>query len=1068
MRKSLLALVGALLLLFQTAVAQTIEVSGRITDENGQPLTGASVQEKGTRKGTLTDASGSFRLSVGRGATLEITSVGYNKKEVVANTAAIQVSLAAASGSLSEIVVTGVGVATSKKRIAISVESVTTDKTTPVPTASVDQFLVGKVAGAQISSTNGNPGAPTNILLRGINTLNRGTTPMILLDGVEVRATELNSIDLNNIERMEIVQGAASATIYGAQGANGVIQLFSKKGRQGKINIDFSSGITTSELLNVGGVSKAKLHSFKTNANNEVVGSNNQPIQFDPVTGSYQSNVIVNLIDPTSIGNKPYDRNFKYYDHYDLFFQQAQTYNNSIAVSGGRERVDFNLTASDNRQTSNFKDNGHYARSNFGANVGIELFKNFRFRSITQLAYTRNKLLDPDGRTYMYALNNARPFADFEFKDAKGLYSAYFGDAVGVNHYNPLYARQFADFTSNKIDVIQNFNANYRFAKYLELDAKYGLNYQTQDDKNQIFDQTASENAEYWQYWAEYYYPTSGTRVSYGAPNAGSESGEINRQRYQTLFQNFIGTAIIRTDFKNDFKINIPLRTTTQVAFDYRSSKFNRYITYGLDAPSYTPYTASQMATYKIQDDYVEPFITYGYLINQRFEWGDLAGISGGIRRDWSSAFGSGQRPATFPRGDAYLNISSLGFWSNGRIRNTINGFKLRAAYGEAGIQPRAFDRYVVLSTRNMGNNVGFTFPTANPNANLEVEVSKELEAGTDLSFNVLKGRWLQNASLSFTYWDRKSEGVIYDVDAAPSTGTGTVRDNAFGLASQGIQASLNLGILQSRNITWNLTTLFSKQESKIASIKGPEIVVTSAAGSSNYVLRAGEKIGQLYGWVLLKDVDQRGPDGSPFIPKADQVNYEVASNGWVVNKTTKQPFATPDRYSLGDPNPKFNMSFINDFNFKGFLSFNMQWDWLHGNNLYNQTKGWMYRDGIHSDFDKAINIAGQSAQYTAFYRGVYAARSNNGTKNYFMEDASFVRLRNISLAFDVAKFTKLPYFQRLQLVLSGRNLVTFTDYTGFDPEVSSGTNNSAFDRGVDHNTIPNLKSYQIALNIGF
>lgn len=1051
-------------MLFQNAYAQKT-FSGKIVNSTDQnPIGGVTVQIKGTRVSTVTAEDGTFSITTTESnPVLVLSSVGYSSKTVAAADGAV-ISLELDSKALSEVVVTGVGVATSKKRVAISVESVTTDRTTPIPTASVDQFLVGKVAGAQITSTNGNPGAPTNILLRGINTLNRGTSPMILLDGIEVRATELNSIDLNNIERVEIVQGAASATIYGAQGANGVIQLFSKKGKQGRIAIDVSSGITSSELLNIGGVSKARLHAFRTNTNNEVIGSNGQPIQFDQATGSYLSNVIVNLIDPNSIANKPYDRNFQYYDHYKMFFQKAQTYNNSISIYGGRERVDFNVTGSYNKQTSNFRDNGDYKRYNFGSNVGLELFKNFRLRSITQLLYTKNRLMDPDGRTIMYALNNARPFANFEYKDANGLYSSYFGDAVGVNHYNPLYVSQFADFTSNKIDIIQNFNANYKPFKFLELDAKYGLNYQTQEDVNDIKDQSASENADYWQYWAEYYYP----RISYGAPNTKEESGEINHFRYNTVFQNFIGTAIIRTDFENDFNLRIPLRTTTQIAFDYRKNRFNQYVTYGLDAPSYTPYTASQMTTYKIQSDYTEPFSTYGYLVNQRFEWGDLAGISGGFRRDYSSAFGQGQTPKNFPRGDAYLNISSFDFWKNSKVNNVVNALKLRAAYGQAGIQPKAFDRYVVLNTRNMGNNVAFTFPTANPNPNLDVEVSKELEVGTDISFNILKGDWLQNAALSLTVWNRKTENAIWDVDAAPSSGTGTVKDNAFGLESNGIQASLNIGVLNKKNLNWNLTTLFSKQDSRIASVIGQEIVVTSAAGSSNYVLRPGERIGQLYGWLLLRDVDQRGPDGNPFIPKNEQVNYTVASNGWVVHKTTRQPYATPNRYPLGDPNPKFNMSFINDFNFKGFIALNMQWDWLHGNNLYNQTKGWMYRDGIHSDYDIPVTIDGQTAQYTAFYRGVYAVRSFNGTKNYFFEDASFVRLRNISLAFDIAKVKKIPHFQRLQIVLSGRNLVTFTDYTGFDPEVSSGANNSAFDRGVDHNTIPNLKSYQIALNLGF
>ena len=127
-----------------------------------------------------------------------------------------------------------------------------------------------------------------------------------------------------------------------------------------------------------------------------------------------------------------------------------------------------------------------------------------------------------------------------------------------------------------------------------------------------------------------------------------------------------------------------------------------------------------------------------------------------------------------------------------------------------------------------------------------------------------------------------------------------------------------------------------------------------------------------------------------------------------------------------------------------------------------------MYRDGIHADYENPITIGGQTGAWTAFYRGVYTARGNNGTKDYFYEDASFLRLRNISAGIDLAKAFNMKTFRKLQLVVSGRNLVTFTKYTGFDPEVSSGANGSAWDRGTDHNTMPNVRSYQVSLNIGF
>ncbi|HUP13170.1 MAG TPA: hypothetical protein VM187_13175, partial [Niastella sp.] len=433
-----------------------------------------------------------------------------------------------------------------------------------------------------------------------------------------------------------------------------------------------------------GDVHKARLHSLTTNNNNEVIGGTDDPLVLNPELSTYEENVIWNSLDPTNVNNKPYDKNLQYYDHYKMFFQTAQTVNNSIFVSGARDRVDFSFGVSDNRQASNFKGNGDFARTNLSSNLGLELAKNLRFRSITQLVYTKNTQIDPTGRTIMYALNNSRPFADYNYKSPDGNYGAYFGDAVGVNGYNPNYQNQYGDVKDNKIDIFQNLNLNYRISKYLELDAKYGLNYQTQDIHNTILDQSTNQNADYWDLWLEYYSPFT----SYGVPSDPKTTGEISNFNYKTVFQNFISTATIRTDFKKDFGWNIPIRTSTQFAYDYRKNVFSQYITYGVDAPPYTPYTADQMAQTKVQSDRKTPFVTYGYLVNHRFEIGEFAGISAGFRSDYSSAFGGGSKPFTFPRGDAFVRVSALNFWNNGKLGTILPEFKLRAAYGEAGIQP--------------------------------------------------------------------------------------------------------------------------------------------------------------------------------------------------------------------------------------------------------------------------------------------------------------------------------------------------------------------------------------------
>ncbi|WP_317168019.1 TonB-dependent receptor plug domain-containing protein [Spirosoma taeanense] len=329
--------------LWSPAWAQERRITGKVTAaEDGSAMPGVSVILKGTTRGANTDAEGNYAIVVPQsGGTLTFSFVGTVSQEVpIGNQSVINVRLSADSRILSEVVVTGVGVATTKAKLGIAVESVAAKDLPQAPTASVDQALVGKIAGAQITSTNGTPGAKANILLRGINTINRGTAPIVLMDGVQVGATDLNTIDLSTIERVEVVQGAAAATIYGAQGANGVIQLFSKRGKDGPISVNFSNSYATNSYLNIGGVAQADKHAFVTDANNNVIGVSGKPITLDPATSTWSENVQYNALDVNSQANKPYGQNLKFYDLYAMFFKPSTTVNNSINVSGAtRSRI---------------------------------------------------------------------------------------------------------------------------------------------------------------------------------------------------------------------------------------------------------------------------------------------------------------------------------------------------------------------------------------------------------------------------------------------------------------------------------------------------------------------------------------------------------------------------------------------------------------------------------------------------------------------------------------------------------------------------------------------------------
>ena len=1029
-------------------------VAGKVSDkENGETLPGVNVLLKGTGTGTATDAGGVYRLKItGSEDVLVFSIVGYQSMEVsLAGRTTLDIQLVQDVTQLSEIVVTGTGVPVDRRKTAIAIESVTADKLPAVPTASIDQALIGKIAGAQFSSVDGTPGAEVQILLRGINSLQRGTQPMILVDGVQMFNTNLSTLDLSSVEKVEVVQGAAAATIYGAQGANGVIQIFTKKGK-GKINIDFSTSIAVNEYLNTGGLHKAQLHGFKTDANNNVIGPSGAPITLDPTNLTYSESLIYLAIDPLTKVDKPYDANFRYHDHFKDFFQRATTTNANVRISGSSGNVDYAFTVSNNRQESNIKNGGYNDRTNFTSNVGMVLAKNLTFRTITQLAYTKNTI-----NTNIYGAFNARPFVDFNLKDPDGNYGGNYGYTSGVNGFNPNYYTQYSSNVSNKVDLLQNFNLNYRFSKFVEVDALYGLNYQNEEQIYTASNQTANKNRA-----ATNYYITG-----YFVPDY---TGEIDNFSRRKVFQNFLAKTTVTTDFKKDFNLNIPLKTSTLISFDWRNNVDTYYTTSAANLPTYTPFTAAQATNFRVQPDpYTRtvPFVTYGILLNQRFDFGEVAGISAGFRSDYSSAFGRGSKPFTFPRADGYFRLSALSFWDKSALSKVLLEMKIRAAYGKAGIQPFPFDRYVTLGTKTFGANNSFYLNPAQSNPDLNVEVSTEKEVGMDMVFNVLDNTaWLNKIALSGTYWSRATENAIMDVTVAPSQGVDTQKRNAISLASHGLQISLSTRVYKSPSFTWNLTTNFTKQSSIVTSIDSNSPIIYN--GEINLV--PGSKVGQFYGYLGLHSVTEKGPNGESYIPIADQAKYELASNGWVVDKTTKRPYFTPDRYNFGDPNPNFNISFINDFSFKGIVSIGFQFDWISGSHIYNATKEWGYRDGIHSDYTIPFTIAGETGAWSAFYQGVYLARGNFGTKNYFYEDASFLRLRNVNVSFDLVKAFNLNFIKKLQLVLSGRNLWTITSYSGMDPELNSNVSgaNSSLNRANDNNTMPNLRSYQVGINFGF
>ncbi len=780
MRMKTILLFSALLLCLGM-YAQSIKVQGRVTDEQGAAVPAATISTRDSKKAIgITGNDGTFSITVPSGEVLMITAVGFLPAETIAQPT-VTVSLKTDVNTLTDVVVTGVGAATSKRKVAIDVASVSAKDFAKSATTSIEQALSGQIAGAQITQTSGQPGAAFNIILRGVNSLG-STTPLILVDGVETR--DLTSLDPANVDHIEVVKGAAGGTLYGAQGANGVIQIFTKKGSlDSRLSINASSKVSVDNAL-IGNDILAKYHHYVTDGSGNILDASGNVISRD-ATGAWNDPAVP---DPTTNPDLTNDQTFGLptYDHFEQAFRQALTTTNTISLSGGGKSTDYLMTASRLDQQDVFSNK--FTRNNFSVNLGFHPFKGFTLRSISQVIVGSENLLNGN----RFAVINAYPWVDLNWRDSTGHRAIKTSNSSNQN--NSLSEQEWHQRSNNSVQIVQNINANYKFARFVELDFKYGINYSTTDGRNYFLNQSAALQPS----------------VHWGPDREGSITNSYGRDTYQ----NALSSLFFRTDFQKDFHLNIPVRTTTQVSYDWRSDNYRSYYAQGIQLPIYPPANIN-VAQVKNDGDYYSAFTTFGVLINQTFDIGNIAGISGGFRSDYSSEFGAGSKPFTFPRGTVYFRPSEL------FARHAVLvDWKLRGAYGEAGIQPDRYQRQVTLGVNTLGSGVALSLPTVASNANLRVQVSKELEVGTDATFNLSKnGDWLHRVNLNATYWKRKSSDIIQNADVAASSGFNNRVDNLTTISSRGVDIALDATMYSTKNITWNMAVRWGTTKSVVDKI---------------------------------------------------------------------------------------------------------------------------------------------------------------------------------------------------------------------------------------------------------
>jgi TonB-linked SusC/RagA family outer membrane protein len=1033
--------------------AQERTISGRVTStDDGSPLPGVNVVLKGTTTGTVTDAEGRYSIAVpGPNASIVFSFIGLQTQEVVVgDRTVVDVSLALDVTQLSEIVVTGVGAATEKRKVAIDVASVTGKNLVPSAVGSIDQAIQGKIAGSQVQLNSGQPGAAANIQLRGLNALG-ASNPIILVDGVQIGTTGQNALaglDMTNVDRIEVVKGAAGGMLYGAQGGNGVIQIFTKKGsKDRKLSITVNSKYIVDKAIIGKTDIVASKHHYDTNGAGLILSTGGVPLSQDPITRTW-TNPNVSL-GPDLLNDKSFEE--KTYDHLDQVYRTAVSQNTSVNVSGGTEKYDYSLNINYlNQENVRF---GALKRYNIGLNLGTELAKGLTLRSTTQLILERDNLQSGN----RFALVNSYQWINFNDRYDNGYLVIKPKDE---NEFNPLSQLEWRSRQGRATRIIQNFNLNYKFPKFVEVDYKYGVQLGSTNDR----DITRNQQG--------FLEPSD----AFWGPAPGTGQATFTNSR--SVYQNSLLSAFVRFDFRNDFNMSIPLSSTTQIAYDWRKDEYEDFFGQG-SGFAYPPYTLGTAATKNSGSSSVDR-LTFGYLVNQTFEWGSLAGVSVGFRTDYGSAFGfnaDGGAPKsfTFPRATAFFNPSEL------LESDKLTAWKVRVAWGKAGIQPEPYARQPVLSSGTYGDAPGLFTQDLGANAALKIQETTELELGTDITVSPgISDSWLTRIDVGFTYWDRSSANVIMNLPVAPSSGAGSYIDNVADLSSKGIDLSLDANAFQSTNFSWNLGLRLGSAKTTVDKVTGGISIPYQYTGGTNpinvFIIQEGQPLGNFIGQVPVSSLTQRDANGDLYIDPADIDDYQVVKTKYgnvVVDKVSRTALmtSTDDKKNMGNAQPKFFGSIINDFTIFKFITVNMQWDFSKGNKIYNVTRQWLYRDRLSKDFDLPVTIDGERGAYVAFYNSLYNSVQPSG---WFVEDGSYMRLRNLSVNVDLSNYVKLKWTRNISVTFSGRNLLTITKYRGLDPEATSvgsqavGNGVAALPvRGVDDFSFPNLKSYQVGITVG-
>lgn len=1039
--------VQTLLLLFVVSFsfAQTKKIIGKVTDEGGSVLKGVSVSLKNSNTATQTDAFGVFSINISEKANniLVFSNVGFAKKEVfVKGQLQLTVVLEILAKDGEEVVVVGYGTQ-KKKDLTGAVAKVNIAELQKAPVRSFEEALGGRVAGVQVTSTDGQPGSPIAIVIRGNNSVTQDNSPLYVVDGFPLENPNNNAINPSDIESIEVLKDASASAIYGARAANGVILITTKKGKAGKTEFNFNSFFGMQNIINKIDV-LSPYEFLKYN------------FELDSTTTKAQ--YYLNGRDL-----KSYD-GAQGIDWQDQVFRQASIYSNSLSMSGGNATSKFFISLSALTQDGIVKYSGYdryQGRLKFDHNVNSK-FKvgiNLNYSALKAKGTIPSSLTNSSSQSsnLMYSVWGYRPILGNSAINLLESNDPFFEGDPNDSRFNPLETVKYELRNRSSNTVYGNTTLEYEIAKNLKLKALIG--YTNDVDRNEEF---------------------NNTKTSAGSPySVGGRANGVNGSYLYNTTNSYVSENTLSYNKKFNKKHNIDavagftFQGVDRYIYGAAASKLpnERLGLSGLDEGIPTKVPSSK--TYNTLASFLGR-VNYGYLSKY------LATFS--FRADGSSKFTTSNKWSYFPSGSLAWRLSQENFMKKVKF---ISEAKLRMSYGLVG-NNRVSD-FAPLSTLNSPVTQGYPFnntltsstvPFSLGNPNLRWETTAQTDAGIDISF------FNSKLSLGVDVYRKVTKDLLLNADLPPSSGFSSAFKNIGKIENKGLEITVNGKIVDKSKFSWNAGFNISFNRNKILELNEGQSNVLSTINWDNqwrglpaYIARVGQPLGQFFGYIWdglyqISDFNVSST-GAYTLKSSITSNTSTASSriqpGHIKYKDLNGDLVMNDndRTVIGNANPDFTGGFSNNFKYKNF-DLNVFFQFSYGGELLNANR-YVFEGNsgrtLQNQYATVLNrwtIDNQNNE-------MFVARGN-GDKVYssrVLEDGSYLRLKTVQLGYTLPNsLIKKVKVNSLRFYASAQNLLTWTNYTGFDPEVSSY--NSALTPGFDYSVYPRAKTMTIGLNLIF